>query len=157
MGHPLPDASQVRELLRDLVGKQVTVELRKDAPPPARSLVAVWADAAGVASTAALCDLPFAASAGAALALVPAGVAEDSVKAKTLDPMLLENLSEVLNVASRWFNQSGAPPVRLGTIYPSSDELPDDVASLVAKPAARRDLTIGITGYSGGTLSLLSA
>ena len=49
------------------------------------------------------CDLAFAANAAAALCLIPPATAKESISSRKLDPLLAENLREIVNVCSQLF------------------------------------------------------
>lgn len=155
-GLVLPDATDVRLLLSDLFGKQVTVS---DSSSPAelrRGAVGVYSTESAVVGLA-ICDLPLAASIAAALSLVPLGVVTDSVRAGEIEDFLLENLTEVLNVAARWFNQSGVPRSRLREVVAGkSPTVPEDVTPLLEAPH-KAHFTIGVPGYPGGVMTLALA
>ncbi len=53
-------------------------------------------------------DLALSAYAGAALALVPATLAEQAVEERNLPEQITETLHEVLNIAAALFNADGA-------------------------------------------------
>lgn len=154
---PMPIQEAVRDLIADLVGRAVAVSKIE---PPERDVDAylVFADyvtdddEVGVVCVA---DLGLVASAGAALTLVPAAVAEESVRKKTLgEEMLLENFREIVNVMARLFNSGDTPHVRSRSVYEATEELPSDVLAIVEQPSARRDLGITVEGYGSGALSL---
>lgn len=156
--HALPDAGQVARMLSDLVGRSVTCKAGKPVAPAPRQPVAaarfVGADGRPVAAL--LLDLPMAASAGAALVMLPPVVAADAVKAGALGPNIAENLLEVLNVCAGLFNSPTTPRVRFADVV-TGEKLPDAVAALAKPGAARLDLEVAIPGYSGGRLSALSS
>ena len=108
------------------------------------------APAGGAPAAVCLCDLEFAVYAGAALSLVPAGVARDSLKVRRIPENLLENTREVLNVCVSLFH--GAGPARLSlrgaTAMPGF--LAPDVLALIGAPAWQAGFDITIPGYGAG-------
>jgi hypothetical protein len=117
--------------------------------------VAVYVDP-GMAINA-LCVMDLAASAytGGALALLPPGGCQDAVEEDgELSGMLAEALHEVVNVLSALFNVPGAPHSKLHKLYVPGEDLPGDVAGLLAN-FNRIDLAIEVTGYGKGGLSLV--
>lgn len=150
---PTPDA--VGRVLRDLFGKGVTP---KKAPTPLamtpKAYAATYLDDRDALVGICLCDLPLAATMGAALALVPPDGANAAVKAGKLPGEMLDNFREVLNILHRQF---GAVHVRFKDLVQPGDKVPANVAMAAAKPASRLDLEIAIVGYSGGRLTFLLA
>jgi hypothetical protein len=86
-----------------------TVIARKTKPASFTDPWAAVATYKGQRGTVAICrcDLSLAAYAGAGLSMIPSSRAEECVHSRELDANLLENLHEVMNVASRFFNRSG--------------------------------------------------
>jgi hypothetical protein len=108
-------------------------------------------------SVNALCVMDLGASAytAAALALLPPGGAQDAVQEdKELSPMLLEALHEVVNVLSALFNTPGAPHSKLNKLVADGEEIPGDVAGMLAG-FNRLDLALEVPGYGKGGLSLV--
>ncbi|MEZ4331009.1 MAG: hypothetical protein R3F35_04620 [Myxococcota bacterium] len=108
---------------------------------------------------AALCqvDVGLAAALGAALALLPAGAAEDAAKAGKLPDNLLDAFSEVANILAGVLCVDGALHVRWTTVAQSQAELSADDKALLAKPASRLDVTVEIEGFGAGKLSIVTA
>ena len=105
----------------------------------------------------ALCVMDLAASAytGAALALLPPGGAQDAVEEDgELSGMMVEALHEVVNVLSALFNTPGAPHSKLHKLYAPGDDLPGDIAGMLAN-FNRIDLALEVPGYGKGGLSLV--
>ncbi len=108
---------------------------------------------------AALCqvDLAVAAFLGAALAMVPAGGAEEAVKEGELGANLIDAYSEVANIMAGLLCSDGYPHVRWVSIGKSLDALTEDDKAIVASPKKRIDVQIEIEGYGGGKMTILSA
>ncbi|SNS60757.1 hypothetical protein SAMN06893096_105268 [Geodermatophilus pulveris] len=153
----LPDAKAVKDMLTGLTGKPVAVMPGAPVTPTPRSPVAVAVYVDPHLSVNALCVLDLGASAytGAALALLPPGGAQDAVAEDgELTEMLTEALHEVVNVLSALFNVPGAPHSKLHRLYAPGDELPGDLAGMLAA-FNRLDLAIEVPGYGKGALSLV--
>lgn len=153
----LPAPKEIRDLLGDLLGREVTVAPTSPfAPGPyAPATVAVYVtDQLEVAGVIA-CDLKLSAAAGAAIGLVPPGGAADAAASGTLPANLAENLQEVLNVAAALFNTPGAPHLRLYTMHPAGQTLPADVVARALTLGRRVDLTVEVAGYGSGRLSIV--
>jgi hypothetical protein len=108
-------------------------------------------------SVNALCIMDLAASAytAAALALLPAGGAQDAVEEdKELSPLLLEALHEVVNVLSALFNTPGAPHSKLNKLVADGEEVPGDIVGMLAG-FNRLDLALEVPGYGKGAISLV--
>jgi hypothetical protein len=153
----LPAAKDVRDMLSGLVGKEVAVSPGAPVTPEPNRPVTVAIYTAPDMSVNALCIMDLGASAytAAALALLPAGGAQDAVEEdKELSPMLLEALHEVVNVLSALFNTPGAPHSKLYKLYAPGDDVPGDLAGMLAG-FNRIDLAVEIQGYGKGGLSLV--
>jgi hypothetical protein len=153
----LPAAKDVRDMLSGLVGKEVAVSPGAPVTPEPNRPVTVAIYTAPDMSVNALCVMDLGASAytAAALALLPPGGAQDAVQEdKELSPMLLEALHEVVNVLSALFNTPGAPHSKLNKLVADGEEIPGDVAGMLAG-FNRLDLAVEVPGYGKGGLSLV--
>src|SRR5262245_37351585 len=96
----LPDLLPVRNLLEDLLGREVKVApgdpLKADDVPD--TLIALYIDDRMQMVALLGLDLPLAAHAGAALGLMPAGAAEAALEDQKLSPALVENVGELCNI-----------------------------------------------------------
>lgn len=152
----IPVALTVRNLFEDLLGRDVTVS--PGGPMTANELptavIAVYTDTAQQLYAVLGMELTLAANAGAALGLLPAGAAEDSIEEKKLFPNLAENVFELCNVLTSLLNREGAPHVKMyQVIYPGM-ELPNDARAHLLALGKRLDLTIEVARYGKGKFSL---
>jgi hypothetical protein len=153
MSDQLPAPKQVRDLLNDLLGRDVTVQ-PTDPPSGAAPVTAVFVhDDLSLAGLIGF-QLPLAANVAAAVALIPRGGAEACIEDGELSPLFGDNLAEVCNVLTTLFNRSG-PHVRLHTLHRSGAEVPNDVVSHLQALGNRLDLTVDVAGYGAGTFSLV--
>ena len=155
---PLPTAVETRDLLVALLGREVEVTVGAAAVNPAApggAVVGSFVDDALRLRALVVMDLALAANSGAAIALVPARSARLAVESGYLTPSLVENASEILNVAATLFHHDGAPHVRLDATYLPNEMLPSDIAQWVLAYVRRLDLEVSIVGYDSGRLSLL--
>ena len=153
----LPAPKDVRDMLAGLVGRNVTVSAGAPVTPTPDRPVAVAVYVAPDMSVNALClmDLGAAAYTGGALALLPPGGCQDAVEEDgELTGMQLEALHEVVNVLSALFNTQGAPHSKLHKLYAPGEELPGDLAGMLAA-FNRVDLAIEIPTYGKGAISLV--
>jgi hypothetical protein len=154
---PLPAAKDVRDMLTGLVGKPVAVNPGAPVTPsPERPVaVAVYVDPGMAVNALCLMDLGAAAYTGGALALLPPGGCQDAVEEDgELTGMQVEALHEVVNVLAALFNTQGAPHSRLHKLYAPDEELPDDLAGMLAA-FNRVDLAIEVPTYGKGAISLV--
>jgi hypothetical protein len=154
---PLPAAKDVRDMLTGLVGKPVTVTPGAPVTPtPDRPVaVAVYVDPHMNVNALCLMDLGAAAYTGSALALLPPGGAQDAVEEDgELSGMQVEALHEVVNVFAALFNAEGAPHSKLHKLYAPGEELPGDLAGMLAA-FNRVDLGIEVPTYGKGAISLV--
>ncbi len=150
---PLPVQEDLRDLLADLLGREVSAVRSDQAVDPAGGVVADYVTDEGAVAAVVVCDLAFACRAGAAITLVPSPAAEESLAEGALTPILSENLREILNVTARLLNSAQTPHVRLRQVRAPGAQVPPEVARLAAQPADRRSFEVEIQGYGPGRLS----
>jgi hypothetical protein len=154
----LPGTLAVRNLLEDLLGREVTVSPGE--PISAEELptatVAIFTDSLKTYGVLGM-DLSLAANAGAALGLVPAGAAEDSIDENQLFPNLAENVFELCNVLTSLLNRKGGPHIKLYQVVYPGDELPADARAFLLALGRRIDLTVEVSRYGKGKFSLALA
>ena len=153
----LPAAKDVRDMLTGLVSKPVSVAPGAPVTPTADKpvSVAVYVDAGMNVNALCVMDLAASAYTGGALALLPPGGCQDAVEEDgELSGLMVEALHEVVNVLSALLNTPGAPHSKLHELYAPGDELPGDIAGMLAN-FNRIDLALEIPGYGKGGLSLV--
>ena len=148
---------KVANLLRELFGRPVDFDT---APAPdltdnSPRWAAAYGTTEGGLMVVCVCDLAFAAFAGAALSMIPAPTAKEGIRTKQLEPTILDNLHEIFNIFGQLFRGRMMDTVTLREIGPVSDLSPVAKA-LIAKPARQVDLEFSIDGYGDGKLSLYS-
>lgn len=155
---PLPTALTVRELFEGLVNREVDVATGGEMVDPAGTGGAVVAeyvsDEMRLAAIVAA-DIPFAAAAGSAIALLPPGTVTESVDYAELTTTQDEAFAEILNVMASLFNLDGGPHLRLSAVHAPGADLPNDVAPWVRAYVPRLDLSVSIRGYGDGALSVV--
>lgn len=155
---PLPAALEVRELLEGLVGREfdaLTGAEMVDPAAPGGAVVAEYVSDQMQLAAIVAADLPLAAGAGSAIALLPPAGVSESVQYGELSIPQFENFSEILNVMASLFNVPGAPHLKLSAVHAPGATLPNDVAPWVRAFVPRLDLAVEVRGYGGGTLSVL--
>jgi hypothetical protein len=152
----LPPSLAVRNLLEDLLGRDVSVEVAD--PPKAadmrRTVTAVYVDNNTKMAAVLGLELPLAAYAGAALGLMPPGGAQDCVDEGALSPVLAENVTELCNILTSLLNREGGPHVKLYRVHLPPEPLPPDAQSLLLALGNRSDLRVEVARYGYGRLSL---
>jgi len=155
---PLPKAQALREMLEGLLGREVTLQTggeHVDPAGPGGAVVAEYVSDAMQLHALIVLDVPAAAHLGASLALIPAAVSQEDARAGELSTDLFDAIGEVLNVLGALFNLEGAPHLRLGTVHAPNQPLPADVASWVMAYVARLDVSVDVSGYGAGAVSVL--
>jgi hypothetical protein len=154
----LPGALAVRNLFEDLLGREVAVSPGEpiSAEELSTATVAIFTDSLKTYGVLGM-DLPLAANAGAALGLVPAGAAEDSIDENQLFPNLAENVFELCNVLTSLLNRKGGPHIKLYQVVYPGDPLPEDARAYLLALGRRIDLTVEVSRYGGGKFSLALA
>jgi hypothetical protein len=157
MAIPLPTPTAIASLFEELLGRDCT---GKSAPipkvDPKTFCVAEFHDSNAAIVAVACCDIPCGGSLAAALTVLPAVSVDDCVKAKALDETMTSNLYEVFNVLAAIFPQVGGPRVVLKKMI-SDGVLPPAVEAVLAKPSARVELDLGVTGYKTGKFAVYAA
>ncbi len=155
----LPHPKQVRDMLADLLDREVEVGIG-DPVVPSRwtpAAVAVYVDDKVRTATVGVFDVRLAAYSGGALGLVPAEVAKESVENNQLSPLLAENVYEVANIAAALFNVPDAPHLKLHKLYSPGELPPVDVSAMLRSVGRRLDVSVTIPGYGRGHLSFVVA
>ena len=152
----MPGSLAVRQLFEDLLGRDCTVSpgdpLTTD--DLSTATVAIYTDNAQQIYGVLGMQLALAANVGAALGLLPPGAAEDSIDEKQLFPNLAENVFELCNVLTSLLNVEGAPYVKLYQVVYPGMALPADARAHLLALGRRLDLTIEVSRYGKGRLSL---
>jgi len=152
----LPGTQAVRNLFEDLLGREVAVSpgapLSVDEVNTAT--IAIFIDAGQQIYGVLGMQLSLAANAGAALGLLPAGAAEDSIDEKKLFPNLAENVFELCNVLTSLLNREGSPHVKLSEVIYPGMSLPNDARAHMLALGRRLDLMIEVARYGKGKFSL---
>lgn len=154
----LPEANDIRDLLNGLLGRDIGVV---SSPPDALSfdkkvVVAVYLRDDDKIGGIVVADLSLAIYSGAALSMLPKGVADESVAEGAIEDALYDNFYECLNIGAQWFAAKGSPRVKLTQVYPPSERPPNDVAQLMSAPAERQDWEVTVGGYGKGTARFLA-
>jgi hypothetical protein len=152
---PLPSRHAVRSLLEGLVGRDVEISDAEPVPAKASNVVAVYVTDRLAVSALAVVNIEAAARLGGALAMLPKGGVDDAIAEKDLFPALRDNTYEVLNVLSAVFNVPNAPHVRLYQMYGPNGAVPGDIAALSATVGNRMDVSMKVSGYGDGLLSIV--
>lgn len=152
---PLPSRHSVRNLIEDLVGRDV--QLSDGLPPESKNtnVVAVYVTDRLAVSAIAVVDFECAARLGGSLAMVPRGGVDDAIKDRDFTSALKDNCYEVLNVLSAVFNVPNAPHVRLYQMFGPGDPIPGDIGAMAATVGTRMDVKLDIAGYGSGKLSII--
>jgi hypothetical protein len=156
----LPPNKAVKDVLEDLLGRDVDVRLSRDRTPLSPehlTMEAVYVDDQMGTRAVIVTDLPLTAYCATAIGLVTPARAESAIELGGLTDALVENISEVFNIMASLFNRRGAPHVRLYAWYPPGEPAPADIADLTAAYIGRTDLDIDISGYGAGQLGIVIA
>ena len=151
----LPALIDARHLLTMLFGPETTCSLRREAIPADHCvIVACYRDNDGVLRRLLACDLSFANSAGAALSAIPPAVANRETKAGRFADNVLENLSEVMNIAVNLLTESFGARLELASVVPSG-ELTAEMLSALKSPQKVK-IDVSIPRYELGRLDLIA-
>lgn len=153
----LPPTMAVRDMLLDMLGRDVTVAPSEPWAPTLRDLgaVAVYVDDGCRLRALITCNLELSVALSASIALIPAKMAANSVENGRLTQDMAENLNEVLNILAVLFNRPNTPHVRLYALHLPGEPPPADLSAHLRALGKREDLHIDVAGYGGGRLSLV--
>jgi len=151
----LPNPKEIRDLLTDLLGREVTLSPSAPLAPTPRTpcTIGVYVDDGLQVTAVVSFDLPLSAHAGAAIGLVPVAGAEAAIEEGTLNDTLRENVYEVLNIGASLFNPEGATHLRLYDVHHAGAPVPGDVLVKAVTLGRREDLAVQVAGYGSGRLS----
>jgi hypothetical protein len=152
---PLPSRHAVRNLVGDLIGRDIDLQDGSPVPSKTTNVVAVYVTDRLATSAVAVVSLEGAARLGGALGMVPRAGVEEAIGERQLSSLLRGNCYEVLNVLSAAFNVAGAPHVRLYEMYGPDAIVPGDVAGLVGRAGSRMDITLRVAGYGDVPMSIV--
>lgn len=153
----LPEPKQVRDLLGDLLDRDVTM---RPGPPFAVSAnypasIGQFVDDRMTVRAVVAFDLPLSAHAGGALALVPASGAEQAIEDGALNDTMSEGLQEVFNVFASVFNVGEALHLKLYSAHTSGQELPPDARIRTQVLGRRADFIVDVAGYGSGRVAVV--
>ena len=154
---PVPAPKLVRDLLEDLLGRQVDVRPGEPLSPEddRATTVAVYVDDSLTLRLVGVADLAFSAYAGASIGLVPVGGAELAIEERSLPSTIEENLYEVLNICASLLNAEGLPHVKLHAVHYPGSVPPPQAHAMACTLGRRLDLVVDIAGYGTGRFSLV--
>ena len=117
-----------------------------------RQFAAVYVDKNEVPGAVVLCDMNFAAYAGAALSMMHPEVANEMVAETELPQTILDNLHEIMNICTGLIIGESTPHLRLNSVGPIGDT---DAIVRIGGTANRDDYQVEIPLYGIGNLSFL--
>jgi hypothetical protein len=150
--HMLPARKAIKELLVERLGRRVDLAPGVPfAPAPGEGATfAVFVDSSLRTRAVAACDLAFSAYAGAAVATVPAGGAEQAIDLRRLEPGLEAGLRTVFEDLAALL--AGA---HLHAVYAAGAMPPSDIPAYAGVLGHRLDLAVTISAYGPGRFSLV--
>ena len=158
-GIPKPGAEAVQGLFAGLLGRPVVA--RDSEPLRLKSMdprtVAEYVTDDGRVQALCVCDIDLACYSGAALSMIPPGVALQGIRRHELEENLCENFSEIMNVLTSLLNVTGSPHLVFRALYLPKQAVSGEAKTLLSEPPARIDLEIEIEGYGSGKATLVIA
>ena len=156
---PVPARASYRDLLRDLLGRPVTVRPGSSQQLQAERTAYLASSRFDDGALASVCvaDLSLSAAMAASIAMMPIEEIRGQVEeAGRLDDELLEFLHEVVNVSAKLLNSPSTPHVVLREVVPVPGDVGEDVAAVAGTPERREDWLVSVEGYGDGVLTLLA-
>lgn len=152
----LPTANAIGKLIASLVGKSVTAKPGQALKElPKGGVAVVYVDEAQTVVAIIVTDVAMAAAAGASLAMIPVGAAQDATRSGVLPPNMAENFREVTNVMASLLTTGSGRVVRQAEF--SVGAVPAQAGGVMSNPSGRLDLEVDVQGYGKGALSILVA
>jgi hypothetical protein len=153
---PLPSNLAIRNLLEDLLGRDVDVKPGEPCSVGGvpGAAVALYVDDHLRSAAIVVFDFRLAAHAGAAIGLLPPGASEAALEDGVMPSNLHENTAEVLNIMASLFNVEGAQHLKLHAAYAPGEVLRTDVVDWATRTGSRLDLAVEIARYGKGALSI---
>jgi putative intracellular protease/amidase len=154
--YPFPKPGTIRQIISDLLGREVTV-VRGDPlvlEPDTLAVVSDFIADDGTIAAICLTDLRLSNALGAALTMVPPRRVDEIVKNRVVDEQNLASLTEIVNIMARLFNSNDCGHLKWHKIYTLPGELPEDAVGLMKSTVARRDYDVTLEAYGAGKLSV---
>lgn len=145
--NPLPNLKTIETMMHCLLGDKVEARVAAAGPDLTKPhVVASYIDDANSVQRVLICDLALANSMGAAMSMIPAGVANDATKAGIVAENIASNLGEVLNICVNLFTEDSTDRLTFSDLKVCS---PKDPA-----PAVKQSVkyALDIPRYAGGSL-----
>jgi hypothetical protein len=154
---PLPHTKSVRDMLLDMLGRDVQVGQSDPWAPTPRDLgaVAVYVDDRTQMRALVTCNLRLAAGLGASIALIPPETADACVEDRRLTDGMGENLGEVFNILTALFNVPERPHLKMYAVHLPGELPAADVSASLRAFGKRSDLEVTVAGYGTGKLSIV--
>lgn len=145
------------ELIGSLTGKEVKVGRGPVLTPgPSVAVVAsTYTDDDGAVGALLLADVAAAAGISAALTLMPVGSVVEAMRIGYLDEALLENWSEIANIATQIVRVPTFPAYKLAKTVQSETGLTPPVEALLATATYRVGWNVQVPQYANGRLTLV--
>lgn len=153
----LTSDEELAELIGSLTGKEVKIGRGPVLEPsPASPIVAAtYLDDDGAIGALLMADVAAAAGMSAALTLMPAGSVTEAMRFGQLDEALLENWSEIANIATQLVRLPGFPKFKLGDSVQSMTGLTPPVEALIQTGVYRVGWTVQVPQYANGRMSII--
>lgn len=155
MSVPVPNSDDLRRMLSMMYSGLTVTEGSPVPIEDGKCVVAIYLRDDDTPIGAAVTDFPFAAYSGAALTRIPPGGAEDAAQSGDLSESILENVHEVFNICSRLLMSNDSPHLRLGPVYTSLADVPENEAAILHNPVSRSDLEVDVPNYGSGMISFI--
>lgn len=151
----LPNPESVSKLLSDTLGKPIKTQRGPRFPvgPKTPGAIGIYvSESEGKPGAVVFADLCAACSTGSALSLIPANITEEGIKSGDVPANMLENYSEVLNIARTMFERDTAPKLKLDSVKSAVGNCSKGLLTMLLKSKHRLDLNVEIPGYPRGRL-----
>ena len=155
----LPSPKALKDVVDGLLGRDVVFR-PEDVPMSSvdsiGGVVAVYVDDARRPRAVLGWDLPAAARAGTAFALIPARMAEEIIADRYLPADVVESVYELSNVIAGALYFGDNPHLRLDELCHPAAALPDELAQALYTHFERLDFVIEVPGYGPGRIALVA-
>lgn len=151
-----PTAMDLERFYSDLLGKRISMKApaRLAVTPGSDFVAATYRDETNQITGIACTDIPLGAAFGAALTMMPVDQAKAAATTGKFPDALWENLYEVLNITSRWFQPQTGHMLAIDPKIYRAKELPAEVRAALSAAKTRVDVKAEIPGYGLGVFLL---
>lgn len=148
------ESRMIKKTLDPLFGKDIGLKDSEPLEANDKVVVGSYVDGEGNTVGTVIMDYSCACYTAAALSMMPADIAEESIKSGDIEESLRDNLYEVLNIGVSFFSDGTTPDMRIKEMLVSPSEIPGDIENVLKNAYTDLHVEMDIPGYGCGSSSL---